>query len=131
MKLIDSSAWIEFFRSNGDMAVADLVEAALREDEAAVNGLIFVEVEGFSRDERERQMIDEDFKACRALHLGDEVYKEAAAIAFDARRKGLTIPATDCIIAANALVAGAILVHRDRHFADIAKLRPLLVLTRP
>ena len=29
MKLIDSSAWIEFFRSNGDMAVADLVEAAL------------------------------------------------------------------------------------------------------
>jgi predicted nucleic acid-binding protein len=40
--LIDTSAWIEFFRDRG--ATAELVDAALREDEAAWCGPIATEL---------------------------------------------------------------------------------------
>ncbi|MFZ4614867.1 MAG: type II toxin-antitoxin system VapC family toxin [Rectinemataceae bacterium] len=125
MILIDSSAWIEYYRPVGDPATAELVERALQNDEAAINGLILVEVEGFARDEDEQRMIREDFGGCHFLPLADTVFRDAAGIAFDARRKGLPIPATDCIIAASAIASQASLVHRDKHFREIAKFSSL------
>ncbi|MEI6874226.1 MAG: PIN domain-containing protein [Spirochaetota bacterium] len=125
MILVDSSAWIEYYKPDGDPGTADLVENALRNDEAAINGLIVVEVEGFARDEREQRMIRGDFGGCHLLALSDTVYRDAAGIAFDARRKGLTIPATDCIIAASAIASKAQLIHRDKHFREIARIKSL------
>ncbi|HOV39009.1 MAG TPA: PIN domain-containing protein [Spirochaetales bacterium] len=39
---------------------------------------------------------------------------------------GITVPPTDAIIAASALETGAILIHKDSHFEQIAQYFPLL-----
>jgi hypothetical protein len=123
--LVDSSAWIEYYRREGDQDTASLVEAALRDGEAAVNGLILVEVAGFAASTRERELIEEDFSSCTCLQLTYALFAKAAALSFELRVHGITIPATDCVIAASAIAEGALLVHRDRHFGEIAKHFPL------
>jgi predicted nucleic acid-binding protein len=121
----DSSALIEYFRRGGSPAVQDAVAAVIADDELAFNGIIFVEVVGFAADARERRALRASFAAFRWLALEDGDFDLAADIGFDLRRRGQTVPATDLIIAACAIRAGAELLHVDDHFAEIAKVSGL------
>jgi len=128
MIVIDSSAWIEYYRPEGNTRISDLVEDALRRDVAAVNGIIIVEIAGFAK-ENERSSIESDFSGLHTLELTSEIFHDAVSICGKLRDAGVTIPATDAIIAATALSAGASLIHRDGHFEDITRFFPLLTMT--
>ena len=52
-------------------------------------------------------------------------FELACSMGYDLRRGGLTVPATDLIIAASALRAGAEVAHLDEHFAQIASVSSL------
>ena len=125
MIVADSSALIEYYRRGGTPEVQDAVAAAIADDELAFNGIIFVEVVGFAADERERRALLASFGAFRRLALEDGDFDLAAAIGFDLRRRGRTVPATDLIIAACAIRVRAELLHVDDHFADIASVSAL------
>lgn len=56
MILIDSSAWIEYYKPMGDTQIKKAVYTAIQNDEAAINGIILVEIAGFVR-EKERSLI--------------------------------------------------------------------------
>jgi predicted nucleic acid-binding protein len=57
-----------------------------------------------------------------------ETWQAAARIYFDLRRQGLTVRSPiDCCIAQIALEHHLLLLHNDRDFDEIAKVRPLLV----
>lgn len=124
MILIDSSAWIEYYKPGGDKTIKDQVYKAIQNDEAAINGLIRVETAGFARD-TERPLILSDFSAFHNLQLSDPVFEKAVTICSTLRKTGITIPTIDAIIAASALEAGAALVHRDNHFIEISRHFPL------
>jgi predicted nucleic acid-binding protein len=125
MTVADSSALIEYYRQTGSAVVQAAVAAAIARDDLAVNGIIHVEVVGFAADEKERRMLLADFRGFHRLELSDADFDLAAAIAFDLRRLGRTVPATDLIIAACAIRAQAELLHVDDHFEEIAKVSPL------
>jgi len=118
--LADSSALIEFYRPNGQPAVQAAVTAAIAEDRLATNGVIQVEVVGFATNKEQRRRLSTDFSAFHWLSLDAEVFALATRLAFDLRRGGLTIPATDLIVAASAISASAELLHVDNHFSLIA-----------
>jgi predicted nucleic acid-binding protein len=126
MIVADSSALIEYYRRGGSPAVQDAVAAAIADDVLAFNGIIFVEVVGFAADEPERRALLASFGAFHRLPLEDADFDLAASIGFDLRRRGRTVPATDLIIAACAIRAGAELLHVDDHFADIASVSALV-----
>lgn len=128
MIVVDSSAWIEYYRPAGDTSISDLVEDAIRRDVAAINGIITVEVAGFA-NERERVLIEEDFSGLHIMELTDETVKKAVSICSELRKNGTTIPATDAIIGASALLADASLIHLDGHFEQIAENFPLRTMT--
>ena len=44
MTLIDSSAWIEYYRRGGSREVRDAVFSTIRDNRAATNGAVLVEV---------------------------------------------------------------------------------------
>jgi predicted nucleic acid-binding protein len=61
------------------------------------------------------------------LETDDNTWQEAARIYFELRRKGVTINSPiDCCIAQIAMEHGAILLHRDKDFGKISRIRPLI-----
>ncbi len=128
MIVVDSSAWIEYYRPGGNPFISNLVEDAIRRDDAGINGIIIVEITGFAK-ENERALIEEDFSGLHIIELTDEIVKKAVSICSKLRKTGTTIPATDAIIGASALLADASLIHLDGHFEHIAGYFPLRTMT--
>jgi predicted nucleic acid-binding protein len=91
----------------------------------AVNGIIRVEILAFAAGEAERRLLAADFEAFHHLDLGPPDFDLACQLGFDLRRRGVTVPATDLIIAASAVRAGAHLLHVDAHFDRIAEISSL------
>ena len=53
------------------------------------------------------------------------IWESAFDLAFKLRRKGMTIPHTDILIASCGLAVDATVVHLDRHFEMIRSKHPL------
>ncbi len=130
MKLIDSSAWIEYYRKEGNKEYKNWISRAIQNNTAAVNGVIQVEILVFTKTQPEYDFISSDFSALHNLRLDKHVFKKASEIGFDLRRKGITIPGTDLIIAACALVSNVELIHFDSHYKYIAEHYPLKMISQ-
>lgn len=116
MIIVDSSAWIEFYRPSGSPGVRAVVAAAVDSDLVAVNGVIQVEVLAFSSRHDNRRKLVSDFEALHWLDLGKSSFDLATEIGARARSEGITVPATDLIIAACAIQSDSVLLHADTHF---------------
>jgi predicted nucleic acid-binding protein len=121
MILVDSSAWIEFYRSSGNPGVAGAVARAIEEDAVCTNGIIQAEIVSFAPDRKSFEQLTADFKAFHWLEFERKDFDLASKMGLDLRRRGVTAPATDLTIAACAIHAGAMLYHLDSHFDQIAK----------
>ena len=130
MKLVDSSAWIEYYRKNGSYEHKLWVSEAIQSNLAAINGVIQVEILAFTRTRSEYDAISSDFSALHELGLDEPVFRRASEVGFGLRRKGITIPGTDLIVAACAMVSDAELIHFDTHYEHIAGHYPLRIVSR-
>ncbi|NOX20371.1 MAG: PIN domain nuclease [Nitrospirae bacterium] len=121
MILVDSSVWISYFRADGSEKIRSIIKDAIYNDLVAVNGIIIVEVlSGISR-KNEYEKVKSDFKGFHFLNLSEKDFLDASLIGTNLRKKGITIPPTDLIIAASSINNGAILYHLDKHFDLISK----------
>ncbi|HUP42671.1 MAG TPA: PIN domain-containing protein [Thermoanaerobaculia bacterium] len=125
MILLDTSALIEYYRPSGDAAVRSTVAEAIAADLAAVNGIIQVEMLAFASGEEERRLLEDDFEAFHHLDLSRKQFDRACELGFALRRRGVTVPATDLIIAASAILSQAEILHVDGHFDRIAEISDL------
>lgn len=125
MILLDSSALVEFYRPRGDAAVRTAVAEAIAADLAAVNGIVQVELLAFAAGEEERRLLASDFRAFHHFALGTAQFDLACELGFTLRRGGVTVPATDLIVAASAITGEAELYHVDGHFDRIAEISDL------
>lgn len=120
MILIDSSVWIYYYRSAVAKELKEKVKETIERDLAAINGIIQVEVlSGISR-KVDFEKVESDFKGFHFLGLDKDTYKEASMLGSYLRRKGITIPTTDLIVAATAIKAKATIYQIDSHFDIIA-----------
>ena len=79
-----------------------------------------------ARDEKEWLKLSDYLADQDYLEMEEESWTNAARLYFDLRRRGLTVRSViDCCIAEIALRHEMPLVHNDRDFATIAKLRAL------
>ena len=100
MILVDSSAWIEYYHPRGNSAVQEAVASAIQSDEAAVNGIIYVEIVGFVSNDNQRKTLMSDFGSFHWLELHRGIFDEACELGSTIRVHGITVLATDLIIAA-------------------------------
>lgn len=129
MKLIDSSAWIEYYRKEGNKDYKICISNAIKNNDAAVNGIIRLEILVFTKTQSEYNELSSDFNAFHNLELNDKIFQKASEIGFDFRRRGITIPSADLIIAANAIVTESQLIHFDKHYTYIAEQYPLELIS--
>lgn len=102
MILIDSSSWIHFLRPNGDPLVRARVEAALTSGEAAWCPLVRLELWNGAAGDREKKIL-RDFEAVLPeLAIDGDVWSVSYELARRARSAGVSVPATDVLIASCA-----------------------------
>jgi predicted nucleic acid-binding protein len=121
MLLVDTSAWIHFLRPDGDRDVRARVEAALRAGTARWCPLVRLELWNGAGGERERKVLREFERLIQELAIDAEVWNDACELARRCRAAGVTVPATDILIAACARRHGAGLEHADSDFDAIAR----------
>jgi hypothetical protein len=123
--LVDSSIWIDAWRSRPDPEVVALLDEWIREDRVATTPVIRVELLSGAAHEPEFRRISDHVGFFHTLDTGHAVTSLAARTGFDLRRRGYTVPTPDLMIAAAAMHAGCRLAHRDDHFDLIARHTPL------
>ena len=117
MILVDSSVWIDYFRSAETSQVA-LLDSLLGRSQLAVGDLIAAEVLQGVRDEREFKWVKKTLDAFDHVDLaGYDLAVRAAENYRSLRAKGVTIrKMTDAIIATRCIENDLTLLHADRDF---------------
>ena len=122
--LIDTSAWVEAMRRQGDEAMRKAVYAALTNGSARFCDIVRLELWNGVGDDRERKWLRELEQAVESVPTDTAVWMEATRLAQESRRKGLTVPSTDLLIAACSRVHKLEILHRDSHFDRLASIPP-------
>ena len=121
--LVDTSAWIDALRKDGDREVRAAVHAVMAEGTAVLCDMVRVELCNGARGRAEQAMLRELDKELECVTTSPHVWEAAVELARACRRKGVTLPATDLLIAACADYHSLGLLHHDRHFDEIARAR--------
>jgi predicted nucleic acid-binding protein len=114
--LVDTSAWIAFFR--GDEPVATMVERTLAAGVAHICGVVELELRQGLRPE-ERETVLSLLSACPRIPTEEADWAGAGDLLAALRRKGVTVPSTDGLLAHLALRHGAALLENDAHFRHV------------
>jgi len=120
MVLVDTSSWIHFLRPDGEVDVRARVEAVLRAGTARWCPIVRLELWNGAGGERERRVLREFERLIPQLTIDAEIWSEACDLARRCRAAGVTVPASDILIAACARHHGAQLEHADGDFDAIA-----------
>lgn len=120
MVLVDTSAWIEFFRRDGDPAVKLAMKSLVAELEATLCGPVEMEFPGDARP-RERPRIQSRFEIRPYLNKDQRIWREAATHYATLRGKGVTLPRNDALIATLALCRNCRVYAADHHFEAMEK----------
>jgi predicted nucleic acid-binding protein len=122
MLLIDTSSWIHLLRPDGDSAARTRVERALQAGEACWCPIIRLELWNGAGGEREKKVLRDFERLLPELPIDHDVWRAAYDLARRARVAGVSIPATDLLVAACAKHHGADLEHSDTDFTHLANM---------
>lgn len=118
--LVDTSYWIEFF-NRPESEYAESVRELVQEDLAAITGVVLSELLQGSRTEEEYHDLESALTTTIWAGAGWGVYARAGELGFGLRRRGITIPMTDCMIAAAAESIEADILTLDQHFLHLER----------
>jgi hypothetical protein len=128
--IIDSSAWIEFFRTT-ESGAATAVRAAIENESSRLmtTDIIRLEILAGADDERLRKRMNSLLAGCEDVRQIPRSDVDDAVDLFQrCRLRGETVRApNDCLIAAIAIRVGVPVLHADRDFDVLARFSRLRV----
>jgi len=120
--LVDTSVWVEFLRGE-KTAIKKRLENLLDENRALVTGIILAELLTGIANEKEQHFLEECFLGLPFLETTREIFATAGKMGASLRKKGITMPISDLLIAALAKTHALTVLTLDSHFQTLA--RPL------
>ena len=114
--LIDTSAWLFALKRDFVPEVKNRIDFLLKNNAVVTTGIINLEIISGARTIKGFQRLKDRFNALDILESDESIWQKACELGFNLRRKGVTVPHTDILIAACALQSGSIIVHADAHF---------------
>ncbi len=121
MILIDTSAWLFALKKGFHPAIKERIDELLMESDAVICGVIALELLGGAKSEKEYLRLKSRLDALYYIETDRILWGLSSKLVFDLKRKGISVPYADIVIAACAMKERAILVHADSHFDSIAR----------
>ena len=116
--LIDTSAWIDFFRGRQN-AVTEAVQLALQLGLARLCGPVKAELLQGVKTKKDKQQLGILFDAVESLATHELDWEVAGDTLQVLRESGITLPLTDALIAAVATRHKAQVLTLDHHFSHL------------
>jgi predicted nucleic acid-binding protein len=115
--LIDTSAWVDFFRGE---RLADAVDDALADGLAALCGPVITDLRrGLAA--RNRANVLALLDGCKMLDEPEDLWVHAGDLGFSLGRRGVSPKALNLLVAVYALSHDALLLSAERDFRSMAK----------
>lgn len=118
--LVDTSVWIEYF--NTLSPTSNKLEQLIRERKVWGSGIIVVELLLGARTDKEAELILSSINAIPFVDTTKKMWFKAAGLGFKLKRKGITIPISDLVIATCAIEQNLMLFTLDKHFESIPEI---------
>lgn len=120
--LVDTSAWIEFFKPRGDPRVKEALRVALEEGLVVTVAPVLTELlVGLNPARSLDAQAIERLRALEAVALGWDVCARAGTLGRALARRGQRVPTVDLMIAAAAFGGHDVWHVGDRHFIAIER----------
>jgi predicted nucleic acid-binding protein len=126
--LVDTSAWIEFFRKKGSSVSLRLREY-LKLNQACYTGPIAIELYQGAKTSKELDVIQQLLQTLHYVDITRSHYDHAGQISYKAARDGKIFSIVDLILAVVAHDEQLKLLSLDTHFKEISHFCPLLLET--
>lgn len=125
LAMIDTSAWVAAFRDRTGGVKAKIV-AARGEMNEVFSRIVAMEILRGSTSEADWDRYEQYLAGQTYVAFDDADWEAAARLFVDCRAAGVTVRSTlDCCIAQQALRHDLVLIHDDKDYEQIAKVRPL------
>jgi predicted nucleic acid-binding protein len=125
MFLIDTSVWIDVFRDRTGV-VRQSLEALINDERIFLSRFTQMELLQGCRDDREWTLLETYLQDQDYIEPTADTWVAAARIYYDLQRQGLTVRSSiDCCIAELASAHQLVLIHNDRDFETIQRVRTL------
>jgi predicted nucleic acid-binding protein len=122
--LVDSSVWIDSFKSHSGPAGVELRRMVEEGEPFVLTGIVIAEVlQGLTRDAAHIEHFLAQWDLIEPK--GFETYRRAASVYREARAEGITLSTIDTLIASIALDHRASVFTLDQDFTRIARLTKL------
>ncbi len=115
MILVDTSAWIEFFRGSGSFEA--VVDGLLDADEVALCGPVVTELRRGIRSPAERAKVIPLLDGCHLLAAPERIWDDAGDLGYFLGRRGAAVKTLDLLIAAYAIHHAVPILTADNDFA--------------
>ena len=125
--LIDTSAWIDFFRKK-DLRIYTLVAKLLKEKRAVASGIIALELLRGGKTIKELNYLNDLFEVITMVFPDPQSFMLAGKMGYSLARKGHALGVVDLLIAQLAIGNNLALLTLDQHFKIIEKNSSLKLL---
>jgi predicted nucleic acid-binding protein len=125
--IIDTSAWIDSFRSKPNPKLSLPVKDLILQDRVLLPGIIQTELLRGTKTKKEFNRLSELFKGLTYLPVRELFWEKLSEFSFQLFRKGISVPLTDTYIALLCLENKVPILHRDKHFDLISEKIPLQI----
>ncbi len=119
--LPDTCVWIDFLKGRNTPLTLQL-EQALLQGEVYTCGVVLYELLQGIRNPGEDQQVQAAFDALIMLEVTAKTWVSAAKQSSKLRKKGITLPMSDIIIAAVAIEHNVTIMTVDQHFQQVPSL---------
>ena len=119
--IADTCVWIEFFRKK--TMISQELKKLVAGRQVLMSGIIVYELLQGVKKKKDAENIKRGTLALGYLEVTSETWLMAGDLFFELRRKGITLPPSDVLLAALTIESQCRLFTIDRHFDQIPNLK--------
>jgi len=121
---VDTSVWIPYFRE-GESEHGDFIDELIDDGRVHINGIVLAELLTGARNPAELDRLASALAGLKLVPSDRASSESAGRSGFALKKKGVSVPLSDIIIATDCIDHGLVLIESDRHYAVIAAHLPL------
>jgi predicted nucleic acid-binding protein len=115
--IVDTSVWVQYFKSQTD--IAEKIDQGLLSGTVYMVGPVVAELLQGARTEKDYNVLYNSIDGVPFIETSFSDWRLAGELFFRLREKGVTLPLTDCLIAAISINNDALVHTLDQHFRQI------------